>query len=287
MSARARAPERAGDARSRRLGPSSFARLAAAGLPARRGRAASSAMSACRRWRVPRRWSRRSATFSAVALRARARTNAAGSGSQRRLDRVQVDARSHRNPRPAQRKRFARRRPPPGSRGSWSIADRPSTATISVAFGCPFEGEVDPGVVADLAERLVVAGAGELVLADTIGVATPRPVDASSSGHRSRGSHWRPLPRHAPHGRRQRLGVGRGGGDRARRVGRRPRRVSVRAARDGNVATEDVLYFLEREARRDGRRPRGPDRRGDRRWRELLGRELPGRVYRAGLFPAT
>ena len=26
-----------------------------------------------------------------------------------------------------------------------AVADRPSTATISVSFGCPFEGEVDPG----------------------------------------------------------------------------------------------------------------------------------------------
>nr|MBA2383864.1 hydroxymethylglutaryl-CoA lyase [Actinomycetota bacterium] len=56
------------------------------------------------------------------------------------------------------------------------VADRPATATISVAFGCPFEGAVDPGVVADLAELLVAAGAGEVVLADTIGVATSRPV---------------------------------------------------------------------------------------------------------------
>jgi len=49
----------------------------------------------------------------------------------------------------------------------------PVTITISVAFGCPFEGKVDPGVVAELAAGL--AGA-EVVLADTIGVATPRQV---------------------------------------------------------------------------------------------------------------
>src|SRR5438105_1754405 len=49
-------------------------------------------------------------------------------------------------------------------------ADVPSTVTISCAFGCPFEGEVDPAVVADLCEQLVAAD--ELVLADTIGVAT-------------------------------------------------------------------------------------------------------------------
>src|SRR5436305_4143447 len=52
-------------------------------------------------------------------------------------------------------------------------ADRPTTATISVAFGCPFEGEVDLGAVAELARTL---DAGELVLADTIGVATPAAV---------------------------------------------------------------------------------------------------------------
>src|SRR5918912_779189 len=33
-------------------------------------------------------------------------------------------------------------------------SERPTTVTISVAFGCPFEGRVDPGVVADLAARL-------------------------------------------------------------------------------------------------------------------------------------
>src|SRR3954453_24095245 len=49
-----------------------------------------------------------------------------------------------------------------------------TTVTVSCSWGCPFEGEVDPGVVADLCERLDAAD--ELVLADTIGVATPRRV---------------------------------------------------------------------------------------------------------------
>ncbi len=47
------------------------------------------------------------------------------------------------------------------------------TLTISVAFGCPFEGRVAPDVVADLAGGFPTA---EIVLADTIGVATPRQV---------------------------------------------------------------------------------------------------------------
>ena len=52
-------------------------------------------------------------------------------------------------------------------------ADLPTTVTVSVAFGCPFEGRVDPGRVADLCEGLA---ADEIVLADTIGVATPTQV---------------------------------------------------------------------------------------------------------------
>lgn len=49
----------------------------------------------------------------------------------------------------------------------------PLSATISVAFGDPFSGEVDPGVVANLAAQSQRAGAAEVGLGDTIGVATP------------------------------------------------------------------------------------------------------------------
>lgn len=48
--------------------------------------------------------------------------------------------------------------------------------TISAAFGCPFEGEVDPARVVDMARRLADAGPCEIVLADTIGVAVPSEV---------------------------------------------------------------------------------------------------------------
>jgi hydroxymethylglutaryl-CoA lyase/(R)-citramalyl-CoA lyase len=50
---------------------------------------------------------------------------------------------------------------------------RRATVTIGASFGCPFEGAVDPGRVADLAAQLAEAGADEIVLADTIGVAVP------------------------------------------------------------------------------------------------------------------
>jgi hydroxymethylglutaryl-CoA lyase len=49
----------------------------------------------------------------------------------------------------------------------------PLSATISVAFGDPFDGEVDTARVAALAARAEAAGVAELALGDTIGVATP------------------------------------------------------------------------------------------------------------------
>ncbi len=48
-----------------------------------------------------------------------------------------------------------------------------STVTVSVAFGCPYEGEVRVGSVVELIEQAVAAGADEVALGDTIGVAAP------------------------------------------------------------------------------------------------------------------
>ncbi|MEL6828593.1 MAG: hydroxymethylglutaryl-CoA lyase [Pseudomonadota bacterium] len=52
-------------------------------------------------------------------------------------------------------------------------ADIPLTATISVAFGDPYDGDVDPAIVGNLAAQAQRAGVNELALGDTIGVATP------------------------------------------------------------------------------------------------------------------
>ena len=49
-------------------------------------------------------------------------------------------------------------------------------ASISVAFGCPYEGEVPPERVFELATRLVEAGCEGIGLADTTGMANPRQV---------------------------------------------------------------------------------------------------------------
>jgi isopropylmalate/homocitrate/citramalate synthase len=160
-------------------------------------------------------------------------------------------------------------------------ADLPATATISCSFGCPFEGDVDPGVVADLAERLAAAGAREIVLADTIGVATPRPaarllervsiLGVPVGGHFHDTRHtgvacaWAAVEAGAAV-----LDASVGG------LGGCP--FAPRAT--GNVATEDVLYLLEREGVETGVDLDALV--GVARWvAELLGRELPGRVYRA------
>ncbi|CAM3285457.1 hydroxymethylglutaryl-CoA lyase [Paracoccus nototheniae] len=55
-------------------------------------------------------------------------------------------------------------------------AGRSLTGIIATAYGCPFEGEVAPSRIARIAEALLQAGADQVVLADTIGVAVPRDI---------------------------------------------------------------------------------------------------------------
>jgi hydroxymethylglutaryl-CoA lyase/(R)-citramalyl-CoA lyase len=130
-------------------------------------------------------------------------------------------------------------------------ADRPVTVTVSCAWGCPFDGEVDPGAVADLCERL--EGADELVLADTIGVATPRrvrrlvervsilgrPVGAHLHDTRSTGyaCAWAALD-----GGAELLDASVGG------LGGCP----FSPGATGNIATEDLVWQLERDGVRTG-----------------------------------
>jgi hydroxymethylglutaryl-CoA lyase len=55
-------------------------------------------------------------------------------------------------------------------------AGRSAQVTIGVAFGCPFEGEVAPSHVAEMAREIARAEPREIAVADTIGVAVPRQV---------------------------------------------------------------------------------------------------------------
>jgi hydroxymethylglutaryl-CoA lyase/(R)-citramalyl-CoA lyase len=155
----------------------------------------------------------------------------------------------------------------------------PATATISCSFGCPFEGRVDPGVVADLAARF--ADRAEVVLADTIGVAAPsavrslveRTAAAGFHGHNTRNTGYANCLAALEAGARL-LDASVGG------LGGCP--FSPRAT--GNVATEDLAYLLEGEGVETGLDLDALV--GVSRWlEEVLGRTLEGYVYRAGSWP--
>jgi isopropylmalate/homocitrate/citramalate synthase len=160
-----------------------------------------------------------------------------------------------------------------------AAATQPATVTISVAFGCPFEGRVDPASVADLAARFEAA---EVVLADTIGVAAPREVRelisragaAGFHGHNTRNTGYANALAALEAGA-QVLDSSIGG------LGGCP--YAPRAS--GNVATEDLVYLLEHEGI-----PTGVDLDaliGISTWLEgIFGRKLEGQVYRAGAWPA-
>ena len=52
-----------------------------------------------------------------------------------------------------------------------------SQAYVSLAFGCPFEGDVDPAVVQDIVQTYADSGADVVMLADTLGVGYPSQVE--------------------------------------------------------------------------------------------------------------
>jgi isopropylmalate/homocitrate/citramalate synthase len=52
-------------------------------------------------------------------------------------------------------------------------ASLPVRAYVSTAFGCPFEGAVDPARVRDVSAALIEMGAREVSVSDTIGIAHP------------------------------------------------------------------------------------------------------------------
>ncbi len=60
-----------------------------------------------------------------------------------------------------------------------------ATVTIAVSFGCPFDGEVPPDRVLELARRSAAAGAKEIAIADTVGVGVPNQVRTLLDGVRS------------------------------------------------------------------------------------------------------
>jgi len=159
-------------------------------------------------------------------------------------------------------------------------SELPVTLTISCAFGCPFEGRVDPGAVAELVVGF--ATRVEVVLADTIGVATPTHVRSLVERTGARGVH---LHNTRNTGYANALAALEGGASlldaSCGGLGGCP--YAPRAT--GNIATEDLVYLLEGENLRTGVDLDALI--GVSEWLEgVLGRRLEGYVYRAGPFPS-
>jgi len=159
-----------------------------------------------------------------------------------------------------------------------AASDGTATVTISVAFGCPFEGRVDPGRVAELAARFDRA---EVVLADTIGVAVPREVGHLTGRTKADGFHGHNTRNTGYANALAALGAGAqvldasiGG------LGGCP--YAPRAS--GNIATEDLVYLLEHEGIETGIDLDALIKISE--WLEAaLGRKLEGQLYRAGTWP--
>jgi hydroxymethylglutaryl-CoA lyase len=164
-------------------------------------------------------------------------------------------------------------------------AGRPVEAGVATAFGCPYEGDVDPSRVAGLARRLLDLGADEVFFGDTTGMATPRRVDLlldalAAAGidpgsvrlhlHDTRGTGLANVYAALLHGvARFDASVGGLGG------------CPYAPGASGNVSTEDLVHMLE---------DLGVDSGVDleallsaaRLAEEIVGRRLPGQVMRAG-----
>jgi hydroxymethylglutaryl-CoA lyase len=161
------------------------------------------------------------------------------------------------------------------------------TVTLAAAFGCPFEGEVTTERVADVLERCAQAQPDEVAFGDTIGVGVPTQVRAladvaasAASGvpvrwhfHNTRNTGYANAMAAVETGGAV-LDASSGG------IGGCPFAPNA----TGNIATEDLVYLLERSEISTGvdldpLLPLG-ERLGD-----LLGHQVPGQLARAGMFP--
>jgi hydroxymethylglutaryl-CoA lyase len=172
--------------------------------------------------------------------------------------------------------------------GMAKAAGRSAQVTISVAFGCPFDGEIDPDDVVAMAAELARAGPREIALADTIGVAVPAqvtdmfqrvkavvgdiPLRAHFHNTRSTGiaNAWAAWQAGAAT-----LDASLGG------LGGCPFAPNA----TGNIATEDLLYMLERSHVSTSVDLAAMIETAH--WLEgVMGKPLPSMVSRAGGFPA-
>jgi hydroxymethylglutaryl-CoA lyase len=164
-------------------------------------------------------------------------------------------------------------------------AGLPISVTLSASFGCPYEGEVEVSRLVDVAAQ-VGEGIDELAIADTIGVAVPRDVHTRVTAvrevtsarlrvhvHNTRNTGYASALAAADAGVAV-LDASLGG------IGGCP--FAPRAT--GNIATEDLVFALERSGFTTGLDLDALCRAGE--WLgERLGRPTPGLVAKAGPFP--
>ncbi|MFI5168577.1 MAG: hydroxymethylglutaryl-CoA lyase [Thermoanaerobaculales bacterium] len=161
----------------------------------------------------------------------------------------------------------------------------PITVTLSVAFGCPFEGAVPPERVLSIVEQLMAIPPDEICLADTIGVGVPPQVKELVGGAMrlgaTVGAHF--------HNTRN---TGYANAVAAMEEGVVSLDASVGGAggcpfapkATGNIATEDLVYLMRGLGITTGIDL--DELIGVAQWLgEELGKELPGMVARAGDFP--
>ncbi len=161
------------------------------------------------------------------------------------------------------------------------------TVTIAAAFGCPFEGEVSERRILELAHRVAAAEPDEIALADTIGVGTPDRVRRLVAGiariapnalvrchfHNTRNTGYVNAVAALEAGAHV-LDASTGG------IGGCP----FAPAATGNIATEDLVYALDRMGIVTGLNLERLMRTGL--WLgEVLGKPVPALLGRAGAFP--
>jgi len=166
-------------------------------------------------------------------------------------------------------------------------AGQRTSVTISVAFGCPYDGEVAEEAVVALAGWATSAGADEIALGDTIGVAVPSQVETLIAA--VRGVAQGPSLRCHFHDTRNTAAAN---AVAAYRSGVAVLDASVGGAggcpyapnATGNVATEDLLYLFERMGVHTGIDHDATINTG--RWLGTrLGTGLPSSVATAGWWP--
>ena len=161
--------------------------------------------------------------------------------------------------------------------------------TIGAAFGCPFEGEVSVARMMEVVEAVMAHDPDEIALADTIGVATPRDVTDRVRAVQEAFPKT-PLRLHLHNTRNTGIANAWAGME----AGVRRLDASLGGTggcpfapqATGNIATEDLVYMLDRSGITTGVDLDAAIRAAE--WLEAqLGHSVPGQVMKAGAFPSA